>query len=167
MELRHQPGSGLREFRPGHPNAWKTCSRKVPAVTTPTLSNNATVAQDFCLQWSDKALELCKADWNRFCLLTGESVERRPPPETANIEKAYQELYQSLLFAAIQSIPRGRCRNYVPCWDKECVTLYRSFLRPQWGVTLRAASFLLSRLDQKRQEWFGSCQFHRLLTFQP
>ena len=34
-----------------------------------------------------------KADWKRFCLLTSESVERLPPPDTKNIEKAYQEFW--------------------------------------------------------------------------
>jgi len=49
-----------------------------------------------------------KADWKRFCLLTGESVERLPPPETLNIERAYQDFCESLLSAAKQCIPRGR-----------------------------------------------------------
>jgi len=30
----------------------------------------------------------CKADWKRFCLLTCESVERLPLPDTLHIEKA-------------------------------------------------------------------------------
>jgi len=59
-----------------------------------------------------------KADWKCVCLLTGESVERLPPPDAANIEKAYQEFCASLLFAAKTCIPHGRRKNYVPCWDK-------------------------------------------------
>jgi len=35
-----------------------------------------------------------------FCFLTGESVERLPPPDTPNIERAYQDFYKSLLSAA-------------------------------------------------------------------
>ena len=61
-----------------------------------------------------------KPDWKRFYLLTDESVERLPPPDTPNIERAYQEFYESLLLAAKQCIPRGRRKNYVPCWNKEC-----------------------------------------------
>jgi len=68
-----------------------------------------------------------KADWKRFCLLTGESVERLPPPDKPDIERAYQDFCESLLSAAKQCIQRGRRKNYVPCWDKECETLYRSF----------------------------------------
>jgi len=41
----------------------------------------------------------------------------------------------------------------VPCWDKEYETLYRSFIRAPVGTASdRAASSLLSRLQQKKQE---------------
>jgi len=89
-----------------------------------------------------------KADWKRFCLLTGESVERLPPPDTPDIERAYQDFCESLLSATKQCIPRGRWKNYVPCWDKECETLYRSFIRAPVGTASdTAASSLLSRLQ--------------------
>jgi len=76
-----------------------------------------------------KRWDFRKADWKRFCLLTGESVERLPPPDTPDIERAYQDFCESLLSAAKQSIPLGGRKNYAPCWDKECETLYRSFIR--------------------------------------
>ena len=94
-----------------------------------------------------------KADWKRFCLLTGESIERLPPPDTPDIERANQDFCESLLSAAKQCIPHGRRKKYMPCWDKECETLYRSFIRaPVGSDSDRAASSLLSRLQQKKQE---------------
>jgi len=94
-----------------------------------------------------------KADWKRFCLLTGESVERLPPPDPPDIESAYQDFCESLLSAAKQCIPRGRRKNYVPCWDKECETPYCSIIRAPVGTASdRATSSLLSRLQQKKQE---------------
>ena len=36
-----------------------------------------------------------KADWKRFCLLTDESVERLPPPDTLNIERGCQHACES------------------------------------------------------------------------
>jgi len=36
-----------------------------------------------------------------------------------NIETSYQELRDRVLFAAKQSFPRGRCKNYLPYWAKE------------------------------------------------
>jgi len=70
-----------------------------------------------------------KADWKRFFFLTDESAERLSPPDTFNFESAYQDFCESLLSTAKQCIPRGRRKKYVPCWDKECDTLYRSFIR--------------------------------------
>jgi len=72
---------------------------------------------------------------------------------TSNIERAYQDFCESLLSAAKHCIPRGRRKNYMPCWDKECETLYRCFIRAPVGTDSdRAASSLLSRLGQKKQE---------------
>ena len=68
-----------------------------------------------------------KADSKRFCLLTGESVERLPPLDTPDIERAYKDFCESLLSATKQCIPRGCQKNYVPCLNKECETLCRSF----------------------------------------
>jgi len=100
-----------------------------------------------------KRWNFCKADWKRFCLLTGESVERLPPPNTPDIKRAYQDFCKSLLSAAKQFIPRGRQKNYVPCWDKECETLNRSFIRAPVGTASDKATLsLLSRLQQKKQE---------------
>jgi len=90
-----------------------------------------------------------KDNWKRFCLFTDESVERLPPPDTSNIEGAYQDFCESLLFAAKQCIPRGRRKNYVPCWDKECETLCRSFTRVPVGTDEIVGT---KRLRQKKQE---------------
>ena len=52
-------------------------------------------------------------------------------------------------------IPRGRRKNCVPCWDKACETIYRSFTRAPVGTDSdRIASSLLSWLEQKKQEWW-------------
>jgi len=58
---------------------------------------NVTTHSDPVKRWNFR-----KADWNRFFLLTGESVQRLPPPDTTNVEKAYQELCESLLSATKQ-----------------------------------------------------------------
>ena len=100
-----------------------------------------------------KCWNFCKDDWEGFCFLTRKSVDRFPPPDTTNIEKTYQELCESLLLAAKQCIPLRRRNNYVPCWDKECKTLCHSFVRaPAGTVPDRAASSIVSRLDDKKQE---------------
>jgi len=157
MERWHEPRPGLREFRPGQATGRQTCPRKVTAVTTSAFPYNATEAQGSCPQRSGEAFP----DWKRFCLLTDESVERLPPLDTSNIERVYQDVCESLLSAAKQCVPRGRRKNYVPCWYKECKTLYRSCCQAPVGTdSKRAASSLLSRLGQKKQErWEKSIDF--------
>jgi len=90
MERRHQPGPCLRECRPGQPTAWQMWSRKVPAVTQhrPFLITPPRLKVP---AYSDpmKRWKFRKADWKRFCLLTGKCVERLSPLSTSNIEKAY------------------------------------------------------------------------------
>ena len=63
----------------------QTCPWKVPADTISALPHNAIKTQGSWPQRSGEALELSQSDWKRFCLLTGESVERLPPPDTSNI----------------------------------------------------------------------------------
>ena len=54
---------------------------------------------------------------------------------------------------AKQCIPRGRRKTYVPYWDKDCETLHRPFVRAPVGTDSdRAASSVLSRLEQKKQK---------------
>jgi len=66
---------------------------------------------------------------------------------------AYQDICKSLLSAAKQCIiPRGRRKNYVPCWDKDCETLYHSFIRAPVGAASDRAASPYSRLQQMKQE---------------
>jgi len=115
IEFRHQPRPGLREFRPGQRVVGQTCSWKVPRsqyrpslITSPKLKIPA--RSDPVKRWNFR-----KADWKRICLLTDESVEKLPPPDTSHIERAYQDFCLSLLSAVKQCIPRGCRKNYVPC----------------------------------------------------
>ena len=131
----------------------KECPWKVPMITTSAFPHNATEVQGSCPQRSSEAWNFHKVGWKRFCLFTDESVERLPPPDTSNIEWSYQDFCESLLSATKQCIPRGRWKNYVPCWDKECETLYHSITWALVGTDSdRAASSLLSQLGQNKQE---------------
>jgi len=114
-------------------------------ITLPTLKVPAHSGPVKC--WNFR-----KAGWKRFCLLTDESLERLLPPNKPNIERAYRDFCDSLLSTAKRCIPCGRRMNYVPCWDKECETLQRSFIRGQVGTDFDRAAFSLpSRLRQKKQ----------------
>ena len=61
--------------------------------------------------------------------------------------------WNTIIGAVKRSIPRGRRKNYRPCWDAEFEQLYQTFLRaPHGEATNIAASTLLARLDDKRRE---------------
>jgi len=72
MELWHQHGPSLREFRPGQPTAGQMGSRKVPAVTTLPSVITPPMLKVPAYSNSVKRRNFRKTDWKRFCLLTGD-----------------------------------------------------------------------------------------------
>ena len=62
--------------------------------------------------------------------------------------------------AAKETIPRGRRRNYIPCWDEECESLYKDFTsNPDGPESTRTASALLQKLDkERRRRWNEAVQ---------
>ena len=150
MEPCHQPRPGLREFRPGQPTARQTCSRKVPAGTTSALPDNATEAQGSCPQRSGQGLELLQG-WLEALLPSHRWIHWEIA--TSGHMKYWEDIpgfLRELTIRGQQCIPRGRRKNYAPCWDKEGETLYCSFIRAPVGTDYdRAALSLLSRLEQK------------------
>ena len=57
--------------------------------------------------------------------------------------------------AAKKTIPREYRNNYIPCWDAECESLYKTFLQsPQGDDSGLAATALLAKLNRKwRDLW--------------
>ena len=52
-----------------------------------------------------------------------------------------------------KTIPCGYRNNYIPCWDTECESLYKTFLQsPQEDDSGLAATALLAKLDRKRRD---------------
>jgi len=115
-------------------------------ITPPTLKVPAHSGPVKC--WNFR-----KVGRKNFSLLIDDSLGRLLPPNTPNIQRAYQNFCDNLLSTAKQFIPRGRQMIYVPCWDKECETLQRSIIRAQVGTDFDRAAFSSpSHLRQKNQE---------------
>ena len=67
--------------------------------------------------------------------------------------RAYQDFCDIIKKAAKKTIPRGYQNNYIPCWDAECESLYRTFLQsPQVEESSLAATALLAKLDRKLKD---------------
>ena len=62
--------------------------------------------------------------------------------------------------AAKETIPRGRRRNYTPCWDEERESLRKDFTSaPDGPESRRTASALLQTLDEeRRRKWNEAVQ---------
>ena len=78
------------------------------------------------------------------------------PPDSLDVDAAYQDFCNTFKKAPKKTIPRGYRNNYIPCWDAKCESLYKTFLQSPQGDDLNlAATALLAKLDRKRRDrWF-------------
>ena len=69
------------------------------------------------------------------------------------MDAAYQDFCNTIKKTAKKTIPRGYRNNYIPYWDAECESLYKTFLQsPQGDDSSLAATALLAKLDRKRRD---------------
>ena len=100
-----------------------------------------------------------KANWKHYVSLTNQLTRRLPPPDSSNVNQAYQDFCNIILRSAKKSIPRGFRKTHVPCWDSECESLYQTFLQSPENQSGGAAKALLDRLDRKRKNrWSEAVQ---------
>ena len=100
-----------------------------------------------------KRWNFCKAKWSHYIALTNKFAKTLLPPDSLDADAAYQDFCNTIKKAAKKTIPRGYRNNYVPCWDAECKSLYKTFLQsPQGDVSNLAATALLAKLDRKRKD---------------
>ena len=109
-----------------------------------------------------------KAKWSLYIALTNKFAKTLLPPDTLDVDAAYQDFCNTIKKAAKTTIPRGYRNNYIPCWDAECESLYKTFLQsPQGDDSSLAVTALLAKLDRNRRdrwsEQFGALTFHTLV----
>ena len=101
-----------------------------------------------------------KAKWSHYIALTNKFEKTLLPPDTLDVDAAYQDFCNTIKKAAKKTISRGYQKNYIPCWDAECESLYKIFLQPPQGDdSSLAATALLAKLDRKRRDrWSEAVQ---------
>ena len=62
-----------------------------------------------------------KAKRSYYIALTNKFAKTLLPPDSLDVDAAYQDFYNTIKKAAKQTIPREYRNNYIPCWDAECV----------------------------------------------
>ena len=102
--------------------------------------------------------------WSHYIALTNKCAKTLLPPDSLDVDAAYQDFCNTIKKAAKKTIPRGYRNNYIPCWDADCESLYKTFLQsPQGDDSSLAATALLAKLDRKG--WFdGPKQFGALTS---
>ena len=105
-----------------------------------------------------------KDKWSHYIALTNKFAKTLLPPDSLDVDAAYQDFCNTIKKAAKKTIPRGYRNNYIPCWDAECKSLYKTFLQfPQvWLLQLCLPRLTESGgIDGRRQ--FGALTSHTLV----
>ena len=102
-----------------------------------------------------KQWNFCKAKWSHYIALMNKFAKTLWPPDSHDVDAAYQDFCNTIKKAAKKTIPRGYRNNYILRWDAECESLYKTFLQSSQGDdSSLAATALLSKLDRKqRDQW--------------
>ena len=110
-----------------------------------------------------------KAKWSHYIALTNKFAKTLLPPDSLDVDAAYQDFCNTIKKATKKTIPLGYRNNYIPCWDAECESLYKTFLQsPQgdtqaWLLQLFFPSLTESgRIDGPKQ--FGALTSHTLVV---
>ena len=99
----------------------------------------------------EKRWNFRKANWKRSDTITNNLAKKLPLPDVRNANTAYQAFCSMAINAAKQCVPRGKRKLYIPCWDKECKTLFQTTRASTGNASDLAASSLITRLDNNRQ----------------
>ena len=109
-----------------------------------------------------------KAKWSHYIASTNKFAKTLLPPDSLDVDAAYQEFCNTIKKTAKKTIPRGYRNNYIPNWDAErefSIELSCSFLRettPVWLLQLCLPSLTESGgIDGPRQ--FGALTSHTLV----
>ena len=111
---------------------------------------------DFCLLHHQGLIWQCQAcllsngtfasQTGHYIALTNKFAKTLLPPDSLDVDAAYQDFCNTIKKAAKKTTPRGYRNNYIPCWDAERESLYKTFLQSPQGDDSSLA--LLAKLDR-------------------
>ena len=100
-----------------------------------------------------KRWNFCKAKWGHYIALTNKFTKTLLPPDSLDVDAAYQDFCNTIKKPTKKTIPCGYQNNFIPCWDAECESLYKTFLQsPQGDDSSLDAIALLAKLDKKQRD---------------
>ena len=90
-----------------------------------------------------------KPKWSHYIALTNKLAKTLLPPDSLDVDAAYQDFCNNIKKAAKKTIPSGYRNNYISCWDAEWESLYKTFLESlQVDDSRLAAIALLAKLEE-------------------
>ena len=97
-----------------------------------------------------------KVKWSHYIALTNKFAKTLLPPDSLDVNAAYQDFYNTIKKAAKKTIPCVHRNNSIPCWDAECKSFNKTFLQsPQGDDSSLSATALVAKLDRKRRDrWY-------------
>ena len=91
-----------------------------------------------------------KAKESHYIALMNKSAKTLLPPDSLDVDAAYQDFCNTIKKAAKKTIPCRYRNNYILCWDAKCESFYRIFLpSPQGDDSSLAATALFAQLDRR------------------
>ena len=82
-----------------------------------------------------------KAKWSHYIALKNKFAKTLLPPDTLDVDAAYQDFCNTIKKATKKTIPRGYRNTYIPCWDAECESLYKTFPAVSSGRRLKLGCY--------------------------
>ena len=121
-------------------------SQHRPSLTTPPRFAMAVPSMPV-KRWNFR-----KAKWSHYIALTNKFAKTLLPPDSLDMNVAYQDFCNTIKKAPKTTIPCVYRNNYIPFWDAECKSFNKTFLQtPQEDDSSLAVTALLAKLDRKRR----------------
>ena len=122
-------------------------SQHRPSLITPTRFATAVSSMPV------KRWNFLKAKWSHYIALTNKFAKTLLLPDLLDVDAACQDFCNTIKKVAKKTIPRGYRNNYIPRWNAEYESLYKTFLQsPRGDESSLAATALLAKLDIKRRD---------------
>ena len=94
-----------------------------------------------------------KAKWSHYIALTNKFAKTLLPPDSLDVDAAYQDFYNTIKKAAKKDYPTRVSKYLHSVLGCRVEFLYKTFLQsPQGDDSSLAATALLSKLDRKRRD---------------
>ena len=125
-------------------NVYKPPPTRLRTLDLPVFPHPCLYAGEFSCRHADWGYDdnspLTK--WSQYIALTNKFAKTLLPSDSLDLDAAYQDFCNTIKKATKKTIPHRYRNNYIPCWDAECKSLYKTFLQFSQGDDSRSVWLL-------------------------